>query len=173
MAIIKTAPYRNTQCISDFARIPHLEQQRRYSRPHHTTPHHTTPASALDKKLTLQLRQPPWHMETNWKLPCPENSSNAQTWRWSPTVPPSGFVRFRVTAQRHAEMFVCVHPHLKRESMRPTRETKLDWFNKNRWDYGVCPSSTFYITRKHNVSETGSVSVLRWSEGHTKFAGCG
>jgi hypothetical protein len=32
----------------------------------------------------------------------------------------------------------------------------------NRWLSGLCPSSGILNTRNHNVSETGSVSVLRW-----------
>jgi hypothetical protein len=33
---------------------------------------------------------------------------------------------------------------------------------KNYWVFGLFPSSDILVTRKHNVSETGSVSVLRW-----------
>jgi hypothetical protein len=33
---------------------------------------------------------------------------------------------------------------------------------QNYWVSGLCPSSRILNTRKHNVSETGSVSVLRW-----------
>jgi hypothetical protein len=33
---------------------------------------------------------------------------------------------------------------------------------QNYWDFGHCPSSGVPETRKHSVSETGSVSVLRW-----------
>jgi hypothetical protein len=32
------------------------------------------------------------------------------------------------------------------------------------WVFGHCPSSGILETRKHSVSETGSVSVLRWEE---------
>jgi hypothetical protein len=32
---------------------------------------------------------------------------------------------------------------------------------QNYWVFGLCPSSGILETRKHNVSETGSVSVLR------------
>jgi hypothetical protein len=35
---------------------------------------------------------------------------------------------------------------------------------ENYWVSGLCPSSGIVETRKHNVSETGSVSVLRWGE---------
>jgi hypothetical protein len=34
--------------------------------------------------------------------------------------------------------------------------------------FGLCPSPGILETRKHNVSETGSVSVLRWN-GETPF----
>jgi hypothetical protein len=36
---------------------------------------------------------------------------------------------------------------------------------------GLCPSSWIVNTRKHNVSETGSVFVLRWEEGDTTLLG--
>jgi hypothetical protein len=32
---------------------------------------------------------------------------------------------------------------------------------ENYWVFGLCPSSGIVETRKHYVSETGSVSVLR------------
>jgi hypothetical protein len=32
---------------------------------------------------------------------------------------------------------------------------------QNNWVFGLCPSSGILKTRKHSVSETGSVSVLR------------
>jgi hypothetical protein len=32
---------------------------------------------------------------------------------------------------------------------------------QNHWVFGLCPSSRNLAIRKHNVSETGSVSVLR------------
>jgi hypothetical protein len=35
---------------------------------------------------------------------------------------------------------------------------------QNFWSSGLCPSSGTLKTRKHYVSETGSVSVLRWEE---------
>jgi hypothetical protein len=34
-------------------------------------------------------------------------------------------------------------------------------YTQNLWVSGHCPSSGILTTRKHNVSETGSVSVLR------------
>jgi hypothetical protein len=37
---------------------------------------------------------------------------------------------------------------------------------QNCWVFGLCPSSRIPETREHNVSETGSVSILRW-EGDT------
>jgi hypothetical protein len=33
-------------------------------------------------------------------------------------------------------------------------------YTQNYWVFGLCPSSVILETRKHNVSETGSVSVL-------------
>jgi hypothetical protein len=38
---------------------------------------------------------------------------------------------------------------------------------QNYWIFGLCPSSGIVETIKHNVSETGSVSVLRWEGGTT------
>jgi hypothetical protein len=32
---------------------------------------------------------------------------------------------------------------------------------QNYWGFGLCPSSGILETRKHNVSETGSVFVVR------------
>jgi hypothetical protein len=39
--------------------------------------------------------------------------------------------------------------------------------SQNYWVSGLCPSSGIRITRKHNVLETVSVSVLKWREGDT------
>jgi hypothetical protein len=36
---------------------------------------------------------------------------------------------------------------------------------QNYWVFGLCLSFGILETRKHNVSETGSVSVLRWCMG--------
>jgi hypothetical protein len=35
-------------------------------------------------------------------------------------------------------------------------------FTQNYWVFGLLPTSGILETRKHDVSETGSVSVLRW-----------
>jgi hypothetical protein len=40
------------------------------------------------------------------------------------------------------------------------------YYSQNYWISGLCPSSGILKTKKHNVSETGSVSVLR-GEGKT------
>jgi hypothetical protein len=37
--------------------------------------------------------------------------------------------------------------------------------------FGLCPSSDILETIKHNVSETGSVSVLRWGGEDTYSVG--
>jgi hypothetical protein len=42
---------------------------------------------------------------------------------------------------------------------------------QNYWVSGPCPSSEILNIRKHEVSETGSVSVPRWGEGDTYSAG--
>jgi hypothetical protein len=39
---------------------------------------------------------------------------------------------------------------------------KFSWTTQNYWDFGLCPSSGILETREHNVSETESVSFLRW-----------
>jgi hypothetical protein len=36
---------------------------------------------------------------------------------------------------------------------------------RNYWVFGRCPSSGILKIREHNISETGSVSVLRWGGG--------
>jgi hypothetical protein len=36
----------------------------------------------------------------------------------------------------------------------------MEYNTQNYWVFGLCPSSGILETRKHNVSETGSVSVL-------------
>jgi hypothetical protein len=38
---------------------------------------------------------------------------------------------------------------------------KIGLSPKTCWVFGLCPSSGILETRKHNVSETGTVSVLR------------
>jgi hypothetical protein len=40
------------------------------------------------------------------------------------------------------------------------------YFIQRYWVFGLCPSSGFFLNNneKHNVSETGSVSVLRWGK---------
>jgi hypothetical protein len=41
------------------------------------------------------------------------------------------------------------------------------WSNsQNYWVFGLCPSSSILKAREHNISETGSVSVLRWGGRH-------
>jgi hypothetical protein len=37
---------------------------------------------------------------------------------------------------------------------------------QNYWVFGLCPSSSILKTRKHNVSETPSASILRWGGRH-------
>jgi hypothetical protein len=41
------------------------------------------------------------------------------------------------------------------------------YHNQNYWDFGLSPSSGILGNRKHDVSETGSVSVLRCGGGET------
>jgi hypothetical protein len=42
---------------------------------------------------------------------------------------------------------------------------------ENRWVAGLCPSPGILNTRKHNVSETGYVSVFRWGDQETCSVG--
>jgi hypothetical protein len=41
--------------------------------------------------------------------------------------------------------------------------SKLEVFTQRYWVFGLCPSSGFFLNNneKHNVSETGTVSILR------------
>jgi hypothetical protein len=39
---------------------------------------------------------------------------------------------------------------------------KMEYNTQNYWVSGLCLSCGIVNTRKHNVSETGSVSILRW-----------
>jgi hypothetical protein len=43
-----------------------------------------------------------------------------------------------------------------------TRSTTMPfYFTQNYWVFGLYPSSNILKTREHNISEAGSVSVLR------------
>jgi hypothetical protein len=42
---------------------------------------------------------------------------------------------------------------------------------QNHWIPGLCPSSGILNTRKHNVSETASVAILRCGERDTYSVG--
>jgi hypothetical protein len=45
------------------------------------------------------------------------------------------------------------------------RKSKLSMETQKYWVFGLCPSSGFFwIPKKKHVSETGSVSVLRWGK---------
>jgi hypothetical protein len=48
---------------------------------------------------------------------------------------------------------------------------KMVFDNQNHWDSGFCPSSRILNIRKHNVSATESVSVLRWGRVDTCSVG--
>jgi hypothetical protein len=51
-----------------------------------------------------------------------------------------------------------------RESTQRITETNSEHSSctQNYWVFGLCPSYGILETRKHKVSETGSVSFLRW-----------
>jgi hypothetical protein len=40
---------------------------------------------------------------------------------------------------------------------------------QNHWVSGLCPSSEILNTRKHTVSEIGSISIFRWEETGTYY----
>jgi hypothetical protein len=46
---------------------------------------------------------------------------------------------------------------------------QIDPSTQNYWGFGLRLSSGILESRKHNVSETGSVSVLRWEGRHLLF----
>jgi hypothetical protein len=47
------------------------------------------------------------------------------------------------------------------EERKDTRHRSLNTDSQNFWVYGLCPLSEILNTRRHDVSEIGSVSVLR------------
>jgi hypothetical protein len=49
-------------------------------------------------------------------------------------------------------------------SLFSNRLPTIVYNTQNYWVSGLCPSSGIPETRKHNVSETGAHSVLRWGE---------
>jgi hypothetical protein len=56
-------------------------------------------------------------------------------------------------------------------TLRISRILTMVYNTQNYWVSGLCPSTGILNTRKHNVTETASVSVLRWREGHTYSVG--
>jgi hypothetical protein len=46
-----------------------------------------------------------------------------------------------------------------------SNRSNTDYYTHNYWFLGLFPSSSIVENRKHDVSETGSVSVLRWGGG--------
>jgi hypothetical protein len=59
----------------------------------------------------------------------------------------------------------------KKTEDRIWRILTMVYDTQNYWVSGLRPSSGILNTRKHNVSETGSVSILRWGEGDTYSVG--
>jgi hypothetical protein len=55
----------------------------------------------------------------------------------------------------------CTTSPLSWRKRRKPRNISMNIFVHNDWVFGLCPSSGILETRKHNVSETESVSVLR------------
>jgi hypothetical protein len=61
------------------------------------------------------------------------------------------------------------HCHNPRSYLRETillyiMISLLDGKSQNCWVYGLCHRPEFWITGKHNILETGYVSVFRWGE---------
>jgi hypothetical protein len=53
-----------------------------------------------------------------------------------------------------------------RDHLPHSHETRGKIIVQIYWVLGLCPSSGILETRKHNLPETGSVSVLRWEGRH-------
>jgi hypothetical protein len=58
-----------------------------------------------------------------------------------------------------AEIWCLLHP--AEANLGFERVLTMAYNTNNYWVFGLCPSSGIVGTRKHDVSETGSVSVLR------------
>jgi hypothetical protein len=55
-------------------------------------------------------------------------------------------------------------------SCRFWRVLMMEYNTQDYWVFGLCPSSGILDTRKHDVSETGSVPVLRWRRGEDTYS---
>jgi hypothetical protein len=51
---------------------------------------------------------------------------------------------------------------IRNDQWNPFYRMVIKNFGQKYWVLILCPSSAILETRKHNVSETGSVSILRW-----------
>jgi hypothetical protein len=54
------------------------------------------------------------------------------------------------------------YDHLIMDSLYELSLDQHIYYNQNYWVFGLFSSSDILETRKHDVSETGSVSVFRW-----------
>jgi hypothetical protein len=65
-----------------------------------------------------------------------------------------------------------VHHHNLHNTSRLSLKGSDDgvYNTQNYWVFGLCPVSHILKTREHNISETGSVSILMWG-GHTYSVG--
>jgi hypothetical protein len=83
------------------------------------------------------------------------------------TAPSSGMwhrIVWQKVCWRFGEKFFTLQDQTASHTMsKQQAEIRVDsYFLRNYWVFGLCPSSGIVKTRKHDVSETGSVSVLRW-----------
>jgi hypothetical protein len=101
---------------------------------------------------------------------------NISPWRWRRRVPPT---KRRLTFNG---LHVVVSQKMKLLKINTVREIlircrhvwlyiRFNWNVKNYRVFVLCPSSGIIETREHNVSETASVSVLRWEGEGTYFLG--
>jgi hypothetical protein len=84
--------------------------------------------------------------------------------------PHSQFRKLQGSNIRRRFMFRQILCYVKK--IQPQSLFRVEWSRsvnmrrtQNHWISGLCPSPEFEITMKHDVSETGSVSVFRWGEG--------
>jgi hypothetical protein len=62
-----------------------------------------------------------------------------------------------------------LHTFSRQRAVRRKAFSRTCFNTQNYWVFGLCPSSGILETRKHNVSRTGYVSVLRW-EGEDPYS---
>jgi hypothetical protein len=78
----------------------------------------------------------------------------------------------RIHQDSKTELTRLLQPFSKQRQWARTHKIKTSHVPRY-WVFGLCPSSGFFLNNneKHDVSETGSVSVLRWGKTPTQL-GC-